>query len=168
MRIFAALAACMAAAFCARAENIFPRGDFDTAEKTLSGDATPNGGAISLFVEDANWNRCGKLEITRAITNNEGFVVHAACAFIGGDGKTLGLPVKGDTLYDFSFEVRSDTVKSVGVRFQDWRTGVWAKDSKPGKTSLGKVYVRPGWSRYRGTFRTPRASSSALSLFSKS
>ena len=165
MRTFAAFAICMAAVFCAKAENIFPRGDFDAAAKTLSGDATPNGGAISLFVEDANWNRCGKLEINRAITNKEGFVTYSACAFIGGDGKTLGLPVKGDTLYDFSVEVRSDTVKSVNVRFQDWQTGVWAKDSKDGKTSLGKVYVRPGWSRYRGTFRThPGASRAALML----
>lgn len=159
------LAAALGAACASFAGNLFPRGDFDAADRTLRGDAIPNPGALSLFVEDANWNRCGRLEVMRAVTNDDGSVVFAACAFIGGDGKAVGLPVKGDTLYDFSFEVRSDSVKSVNVKFQDWKTGVWARDSKPGKTSLGKVYVRPGWSRYRGTFRThPGATRAVLAL----
>ena len=145
--------------------NLFVRGDFDNAAKTLKGDALANAGAVSLFVEDASWNRCGRLEISQAHTNEDGVVTYSACAFVGGDGKAPGVPVKGDTLYEFSFEVRSDTVKRIGVKFQDWRTGVWAKDSKGGKTSLEGVFVHPGWSCYKGTFRThARATRAALAL----
>ncbi len=164
MRRLLRAAALTALAFCASAENIFPRGGFDSAAKTLRGDAIPNSGAVSLFTEDANWNRCGKLEIVR-VTKRSDEEIYSACAFIGGDGKEIGLPVKGDTLYDFSFEVRSDTVKSIGVKFQDWKTGVWAADSKVGKTSLGRVHVGSGWARYSGTFRThPGATRAVLAL----
>ncbi|MCR5840328.1 MAG: hypothetical protein K6G94_11930 [Kiritimatiellae bacterium] len=159
-----AFVAVMATASVA-ADNLFPGGDFDNADKSLKGDALANGGVVSLFVEDANWNRCGRLEISRSHTNEDGVVTYSASAFVGGDGKALGVPVKGDTLYDFSFEVRSETVDRINVKFQEWQSGVWAKDSKGGSTSLKSVYVRSGWSRYKGTFRTHAgATRAALAL----
>lgn len=165
MRKAAVMVAVIGAIGLGMCGDLFVRGDFDNAEPSLKGDVLANGGAVSLFVEDANWNRCGRLEISQAHTNADGTVTYSACAFVGGDGETPGVPVKGDTLYDFSFEVRSDTVKRIGVKFQDWQTGVWAKDSKSGKTSLEDVFVRPGWSCYKGTFRTHAgATRAALAL----
>ena len=165
MRRVAVMVAVIGTASLGMCDNLFVRGDFDNAEKSLKGDVLANGGEVSLFVEDANWNRCGRLEVSQAHTNADGTVTYSACAFVGGDGKTLGVPVKGDTLYDFSFEVRSETVGRIGVKFQDWQSGVWAKDSKGGKTSLEGVFVHPGWSRYKGTFRThARATRAVLAL----
>ena len=135
--------------------NLFPGGEFTDAKKNLHPLAGANGGEVSLHTEDGNWNRCAKLTITRTWTNEQGHVTYAAGGRFGSDGKELGIPVKGDTLYDFTIEVKGGgNVTSANIGFVDWQTGQWAKDAKGGKTSVGSVALTDGWSRFQGSFRT--------------
>lgn len=142
------------AAFAAHL-NLFPGGDFTDAKANLHPLAGANGGEVSLYMEEGTWNRCAKLAITRTYTNEQGFVTYVAGGRFGSDGKELGIPVKGDTLYDFALEIKGNgTVTQAGIGFLDWQTGQWAKDAKSGKTTVGSVSLTDGWSRFKGSFRT--------------
>lgn len=137
-----------------RAENLFPGGTF-TETTDLKAVGMTNGGTLALHMEEGSWNRCCKLTISRAYTNEQGFVTFVACGWIGSDGQSAGIPVKGDTVYDFSLELKGGgTVRQATVGFRDWQTGPWAKDARVGKTSLGTVALSDGWTRFRGSFRT--------------
>lgn len=103
----------------------------------------------SQFVEDLTWNKCLKLEVENI---SDGKV--SANAIFGKSGKLIGVPVKPDTLYTFSFEAKG-TVPSFLARariFYD--EGYWQKNSKVIKSSLGGVKLTGEWIRYEGTFRT--------------
>lgn len=153
-------------AVAASGENLFPGGDFSDAKANLHPLAGANGGEVSLHTEDATWNRCAKLAIVRTYTNNQGYVTYTAGGRFGSDGKEFGIPVKGDTLYDFTLEVKgSGNVAQAAVGFIDWQTGQWAKDAKNGKTTLGTVALTDGWSRFKGSFRThPGAKRAVLTV----
>ena len=136
------------------AENLFPGGTF-TETRSLSEVGLANGGAIALHTENGSWNRCVRLSVARAYTNEQGFVTFMANGWFGSDGKTVGIPVQGDTLYDFALEIKGDgNAKQVAIGFQDWQTGPWTKDSRKGNTTVGRVALSDGWTRFRGSFRT--------------
>ena len=46
-------------------QNIVKNSDFNNHEKTVGPEFRTNGGQVSLFTEDATWNRCGKLTINK-------------------------------------------------------------------------------------------------------
>jgi hypothetical protein len=94
--------------------NLFPLGNFTTAKKNLSGLVRCNGGNAKLFCEEYTWNNCGRLEIDRAYTNSaDKTVTYPATAWIGGDGKTFGLPIEEGSRYDFSLEICGDVKRPI-------------------------------------------------------
>ena len=142
------LAACSLVAF---AEPLVDA-DYSKCEKSLAGVQT-NGGKASVFVEQGNWNRCGRLEIVNATTNAQGGVTLCASAWIGCEGTANGFAVKPDTSYRFSVEVRGEAPKA-NIEYIEWTGPNTWKDMKNGRTSVGTVKVQPGWTKYEGTFRT--------------
>lgn len=109
-----------------------------------------NGGKASLFTEDGNWNHCAKLEVVKISTDKAGRRSIAGAIWFGGEERA-GFDVKGDTEYEFSFELRG-SAPSANVDFVEWCGPDYWKDLKT-KKALGKVRLQHGWTVYRGTFR---------------
>ena len=148
--------------------NLFPLGNFTTAKKNLSGLVRCNGGNAKLFCEEYTWNNCGRLEIDRAYTNSaDKTVTYPATAWIGGDGKTFGLPIEEGSRYDFSLEIRGE-VKKANLNIQVWNDNVWGKDSKTIKADINRISVQKTWTLYKGSFVAPKGvknAAIALSLW---
>ncbi|MBR2982348.1 MAG: carbohydrate binding domain-containing protein, partial [Kiritimatiellae bacterium] len=148
--------------------NLFPLGNFTAAKKNLSGLVRCNGGNAKLFCEEYTWNNCGRLEIDRAYTNSsDKTVTYSATAWIGGDGKTVGLPIEGGSRYDFSLEIRGE-VKKANLNIQVWNDNVWGKDSKTIKADINRIAVQKTWTLYKGSFVAPKGvknAAIALSLW---
>jgi len=137
--------------------------DFTTSDKLPPSIGT-NGGRASLFTENGNWNRCGKLEIIRATTNKAGQVTVSASAWIGNEPGKNGFVVKPDTEYRFSLSV-SGKADNVNVEFIEWTGPDTWKDMKQRPTTIGTVKVHATWNTLRGTFRTSaKAQRAALHL----
>ena len=126
--------------------------DYSACEKTLAGVKT-NGGKASVFVENGNWNRCGKLQITSVQTNAQGVVSMCASAWVGCEGDQNGFAVKTNAVYRFSVEIRGEAPK-VGVEYIEWVGPHTWKDMRARRTSVGTVKVHPNWVKYEGTFKT--------------
>ena len=111
----------------ASAANLVRGGDFTAARKDLWPLAATNGGRCELAQEEGSWNKHGRLVVDRATTNDNGYVVWNAVAVAGGDGKTVGIPVKPGRLYDFSVELRGSCGKA-GVNARFWNgKDIWSK-----------------------------------------
>ncbi|MFA6930734.1 MAG: sugar-binding protein [Lentisphaeria bacterium] len=144
------------------ANNLLRHGSFD-------GDASiaefrTNGGKFSLFTEELTWNRCGKLEIDRVYESADE-TKHAASVWIGADGKLPGFPVKPETKYQFSIEIRGEVAGSASISAVCWHgDDIW-KDYKAINSSLGGFQVQKDWTVYKGSFTTrPDAKRAALNL----
>lgn len=134
--------------------NLVVGGDFTNAKDRLSPNAFATAGKVSLFQEEYTWNRCGRLEVTQASTNSEGFVVWNAVAVVGSDGKSAGIDVEPGKKYDFSVELRGDGTEGVkaGIGAYVWEKG---KSGRHVKSTLGKVVLKKNWTLYKGTFEAP-------------
>ena len=73
-------------------QNIVKNSDLNNYEKTVGSEFRTNGGQVSLYTEDATWNRCGKLTINRECSKSGKYKVYSACVWIGGSYKENSKP----------------------------------------------------------------------------
>lgn len=153
MKGFVFCLAAVGSAAVAGAANLVRGGDFTAARKDLWPLATTNGGRCELAQEEGSWNKHGRLVVDRATTNDNGYVVWNAVAVAGGDGKTVGIPVKPGRLYDFSVELRGSCGKA-GVNARFWNgKDIWSKGEHA--KCLGNVAIRKDWTLFKGSFKVP-------------
>lgn len=142
------------------ADNLFPGGDFRLASDTLAPLAFADGGRVRRYTEDASWNVCGRVELDQVRTNDNGSVEAIACAIIGSDGRSSGVPVVGGTLYDFSIEVRGEH-KQAWLGASAWDKGFWT-DKVPLKTTVKEIPLKDKeWTVFRGSFTVPEGKTRA-------
>lgn len=148
------------------AENLIKNGDFTNVKhKGLHPECGTNGGKCSLFTEESTWNKCGKLEITKITKNSKGHEIVSAYVWIGGDkSKGGGFPVKPDTTYRFSVEVKGSAPNAT-ICVTEWNGPRLWHDMKTIKTTVGNIKVMKDWTIYKGTFKTTsKAQRAALGL----
>jgi len=137
------------------AENLVPGGDF-AAEK----DGRPvwcrnEGGAFSVYTEDATWNKCGRLETGSLVhTNAQGYATRMAAVTMGGDAKTQGFAVTAGTRYDFSVDLRGGADMAT-VKVFAWKDDPAKRVRVRVEPDVNRVAVQKGWNGYRGTFVAP-------------
>ena len=135
------------------AQNLVANGDF-ADEARFAKDCRVQAGKLKLEVEDLTWNKFGRLTLTQIGSNGKGGESATAGALVGSDGASDAIPLEGDTLYDISIDLRG-TSPEVFVHVVVWKEGEKGGGTQI-QTSLGKVRpLSAGWTRHRGTFRTP-------------
>lgn len=115
-------------------------------------------GRLSQFEEPLYFNRCLRLEITGIA---DGPSVHIGIE-VGGTKTKPGFPVKGDTEYEFSFELFGEAARCMSDYV------VWDDSGKrvsKGHTSLGVLKPTKEWIRHSGTFRTDAGAKRAALTF---
>ena len=150
------LSALLAGGICQlSAQNLIQNGDFTHVKhNALYPECGTNGGKASLFTEELTWNKCGKLEISRIIKDKNGNETASASVWIGGNtGKGGGFPVKPNTIYRFSVEIKGNALDA-GIRAVEWVGGDLWKDMRPLKSTVGTIKVQKEWTSYKGTFKT--------------
>ncbi|MFA6724631.1 MAG: hypothetical protein WCS95_08165, partial [Lentisphaeria bacterium] len=128
-------------------DNLLSNGDFelDNFRQELSF-AWPSGSiAASHLQEDASWNRCLKLEIKKIESG-------AAHLLLGSADNAPGLPVKPNSTYRYSVELRGK-LPEVSVFAAMWgNEEPVLNNARPGTA----ISSRPGdkWARLQGRFQT--------------
>ncbi len=108
---------------------------------------------MTLFTEDGSWNKCVKLSIIKFYDLKNGKRKVNFGVIIGGDKKLAGFPVKPNTTYKYSFELKG-SVPYASISAMSWSGECrYYKDRKRHK-ALGRVKVQPEWTVYKGTFKT--------------
>ena len=149
-------------------QNIVKNSDLNNYEKTVGSEFRTNGGQVSLYTEDATWNRCGKLTINREGSKSGKYKVYSACVWIGGsykeNSKPGGFPCKPNTTYDFSIDVKGVT-RGANVKITTWKKDTKLWYGKTGQTTLGGFKISQDWQTFKGSFTTPAdVSNVALAL----
>lgn len=109
---------------------------------------------LSVETEDLTWNKCAKLSIKSYYIAKDGKKKVNFGVIIGGEKGKAGFPVKDDTTYEFSVELKG-TAPHASVRAFQWNGNCdYYKDRKNLKTSIGRVKVQKEWTVYTGTFKT--------------
>lgn len=146
------------------ADNLIRNGNFDqpmTPECRIDNTAEKHA-KVSLFTEDLTWNKCAKFELL-SILNISGREQVGATVVFGGD--KFGFPVKPDTVYTFSFEVKGNGASSITTRALEWTGTDFWKDRNPLKMSLGGFKAPAEWQKFSGTFKTsPNAKTAVIGL----
>ncbi|MBE6370440.1 MAG: hypothetical protein E7055_00005 [Lentisphaerae bacterium] len=141
-------------------ENLVKQGDF-TQLKNLNGHAMTNGGRASVFTEDYTWNKCAKLEIDKVVKTAKNTELTAACIWLGCDSKNGGFPVKPDTTYRFTVELKGSRPLRVTIGANLWEAGKGVWQGKAVRSSIGSVNISSEWKKYSGTFKTGKKSAKA-------
>ncbi|MBQ2629122.1 MAG: hypothetical protein IJG13_05530, partial [Kiritimatiellae bacterium] len=155
MELKVALVAICAASTFASNGGVNLVNDADINSKPLSPEfrlfGSARQGGISDFEEDATWNRCAKLELTRCDVNAAGVTNVNLGLQVGGDEKRVGCPVRGGSKYRFSFEMRGDAPMVIVVQ----RT--WDSKGKVTQkaTPMNTVKPQKDWTAYKGEFEAP-------------
>ena len=149
-------------------QNIVKNSDFNNHEKTVGPEFRTNGGKVSLFTEDATWNRCGKLTINKEGSKSGRYKVYSACVWIGGSYANNNAPggfvCKPNTTYDFSIDVKGVT-RGAGAKITYWKKDTKLWYGKTGQTTLGGFKISKDWQTFKGSFTTPAdATNVALAL----
>ena len=107
-----------------QAQNLIKNGDFDKPlDQECRFDAAPGVHKTGIFTEDLTWNKCLKLEVARHITDKNGKKYYALVR-IGGDRQNNGFPVKPNTVYSFSLELKGEA--GAWVSAWEWNgPGYW-------------------------------------------
>lgn len=147
------MAAVLFAGGMCSAANLVPDGDFSAAEAGKIKWCRLEAGRFLLFTEDSTWNKCGKLEITKVVTNGNG-IVSSAHAVIGHDGTKSGFAVKPNTTYDFSVDLRGGA-SSANINILEFTGDDFYRDRRRIKTTPKMTLaVEKEWKTYKGSFHT--------------
>ena len=100
------------------AENLIVDGTFDATKDVVPASfrCTNSGaedGSFRLYTEDLTWNKCGQLVAGKVCTGySQGMPVDVSSAFvkIGGTKSVKGVPVEPNTVYEYSFDVKSAVI----------------------------------------------------------
>lgn len=106
-------------------------------------------GTLSVFEENATWNRCLKLELKKYSTLRNGKKGYNVGVLLGGEAKKPGFPVKPSTTYRFAVDIKG-TAPRVMFNYREWGKKRYTKR----KTSIHVVRPQKEWTRYTGTFTT--------------
>ena len=108
--------------------------------------------SFDVFVEDLNWNRCGRLSVGNPSLDSGGHSVYSAWVSIGGSATTPGFPVEPDTFYDFSMEVKGCAPVAYLRVIEYFDT----PEGERRRRLPVDIQVRPDseWHRVTGRFRT--------------
>ncbi|MBN2642329.1 MAG: carbohydrate binding domain-containing protein [Victivallales bacterium] len=163
MKRFTFIILCTLCAIVIQAENLIRNPTFDqplTRESRI--DNTVDGHAkISLFTEDLTWNKCLKFELLTVMSKDGRESVGASVVF---GGNNLGVLVKPNTTYRFSFEVKGNGLR-ITPRAIEWTGDDLWKNRKALKPSLNVFKAPQEWQKFSGTFTTgPEAKSAVFGL----
>lgn len=138
--------------FTAHAENLIKNSDLNAPlGKECRIDNTSAGHVeLSQFTEDLTWNKCAKLELIKFIKRQDNHErVCANIIFGGGIGRS-GFPVKPNTTYDFSLELKG-TAAGAAIKAVEWN----ATGRHYVKSSFKKMLpIGADWQVFKGTFKT--------------
>ena len=145
--------------------NLIRNFDFSASEdsKALTPECRCESGRISLFTEDATWNRCCKVEVVNSTPDKSkpGCLIHSAGVTIGYDAasKKYGFPVVPGVAYDLSVEIKG-AVAGVIVDAVIWTGDSYWKDTR--KIRIATARPNAGsWTVCKGTFRAPEGAKRA-------
>lgn len=140
--------------------------DFSSSAKSLAPECRADAGRVSLYVEDRSWNKCGKCEVTKGVTDGDypGHTVFAANALIGFVEPRRGFPVKAGCRYDVSFDLKSLVGEMVvNADVVAWTGDEYWKDRRVVKSVVpGGVKASDEWHTFKGSFRVPDGAVSAV------
>ena len=149
------------------AENIIKNSNFDQAlaggcriDNTVSDHAK-----VSHFTEEETKNKCVKFELMKILKGKDGNEKVSANMFFGGTKKSFGFPVKPDTTYKFSLDLKG-TAEKIAIKVIQWSGPSMWTGRKYLKTSVkGMVKMQEEWQKISGTFKTgPEAKTAGLNL----
>jgi Carbohydrate family 9 binding domain-like/Carbohydrate binding domain len=104
---------------------------------------------LSKFTEDLTWNNCIKLKIDKFYGDKK---VNGG-VMCGGEKTIAGFPVKPNTVYKFSIEIKG-TASRCSVSAIQWNGPRYYKDRTRVKSNIGAIKVQKDWVKYTGTFKT--------------
>ena len=134
--------------------NLIVNSDFDKPlDRECRFDAAPGTIGMQIFTEDRTWNRCLKVGLLRYAGNKDGKAVNASVR-IGGNERDPGFPVKPNTIYSYSLEVKGNWKGKVCA--WNWKGSDYWKDAKRIEKIRGQTSFEPGgeWTVVKGTFQT--------------
>ena len=139
------------AAFMLFGQTLVKDGDFSNL-KSLDGFAMTNGaGSAVLFTEKDTWNKCAKLSISKVVKTAKNTELTAACLWIPCTRQNLGFPVKPDTKYRFSLELKGSKTMRVNTAVQAWDKGKGLWQGRVLSTTLGSDAGRDWGQEEKGT-----------------
>lgn len=146
----------MALSFAAAAaDNLIENGDFNGADFKSGWYLRNNLGQakVTPVTEDLTWNKCIKFEVA-AFAGEPGARCHSSELVFGRVGKIYGVPVKPDTVYNFSFEIKGNRGVAIWAVLDDNdNPSEWSgKGIRP--TPPGAKGTPDAWSRVSGSFKT--------------
>ncbi|MBO5923439.1 MAG: hypothetical protein J6Q81_02885, partial [Lentisphaeria bacterium] len=149
-------------------QNIVKNSDFNADEKKPGSEFRTNGGKLTVFTEDATWNRCGKLAFDK-IRKSGKYQSLQAAVWIGGkyvsNNKPGGFECKPNTTYDFSIDVKNNIKTGGRIRATVWNAKQTLWSGKTIESTAAPVKVSSEWTTYKGSFRTKADSvTAALTL----
>lgn len=135
-------------------DNLLSNGDFEQKGSAVYSNYKKDTWETDIHTEDGSWNKCYRMTLCKIVPEAENVRKVYAMLLIGRTGELIGIPVKPDTTYEFSCEVRG-TVPGVGVKATLWSSddpNIW----EGGRTVVSVTWlaITGEWQRHRGTFRT--------------
>ena len=148
-RIFTLIAT--AGAITASAGNLIKNSDGDAKNYRIEYRSTASSKHMTLskFIEDLTWNNCIKLKIDKFYGDKK---VNGG-VMCGGEKTIAGFPVKPNTVYKFSIEIKG-TGSRCSVSALQWHGPEYYKDRTRLKSNIGGIKVQKEWVKYTGTFKT--------------
>ena len=153
------IALCLTAVAAAvAADNLICNGDFSD-ETLFRRECRAGAGKLTLGVEDATWNKYGRIEVTEAVDNKaKNTKVTKASVLMGLDRRTgtAGFPVTPGEVYEYSFELRGHADHAF-VSVYAWGDGGNEAIAKRLELAVPRLSrVNAEWTPCRGVFRVPQ------------
>ena len=150
------------------AENLVVNGNFSD-EAMFRKECRCPSGKLTLGVEDATWNRFGRIEVTEVADNREKGTKVTTCRMrIGVDPKTekAGFPVVPGEVYEYSAELRGQADNAF-VSVYAWREDGDEDHAKSLPLKMPRIAnVTDAWTTVKGTFQVPAGMTRASISFS--
>ena len=165
----ALLAVALGAALAVQAaDNLVVNGDFSD-EAMFRKECRCPSGKLTLGVEDATWNRFGRVEVTEAVDNRaKGTKVTVCRMRVGVDPKTgkAGFPVVPGEVYEYSAELKGRAYNAF-VSVYAWREDGDESRAKPLPLAVPRIDgLTDAWTAVKGTFQVPAGMTRASVSFS--
>lgn len=135
-------------------QNLVKNGDFDKPlDSECRFDAAPGVHKASILTENLTWNKCLKLEVVKYQTDKNGRKFYTQI-MIGGDKKNNGFPVKPNTVYNFSLELKGNAAAFVSAT--EWTGPDYWKNMRRIKKISGQTSFKGSdeWTVIQGSFQT--------------
>lgn len=148
----------MSALLCAPlfATNLFPNPEFDKGIADIFLDYAKDTVKVTIFTEEHTWNKCLRIDnirYCRKKIDGKEMNISYACVFFGTSPKLPGIPVKPNTVYEFSLELKGNV--NVGVHCHEWTGADFWKDGRVIKIKNMEPFTVSGeWTVVKGTFQT--------------